>query len=57
MLAYILQQEPKTDYHRSYIMSHQYHTFSSTKTCSHLSTSRVRHVLVIGNSGSLLCGR
>jgi len=51
MLAYILQQEPKTDYHARYIMPHQYHTFNNTKTCSHLSTSRVRHVvvLVIGN--------
>lgn len=58
MLAYTLQQDPKTDYHRRYIMSHQYHTFSSTKTCSYLSTSRFRHVIIlaIGNSGSLLCG-
>jgi hypothetical protein len=50
-LAYILQQEPKTDYHRRYIMSHQYHTFSSTETCSYVSTSRICHVVIlaIGN--------
>jgi len=57
MLAYIIQKQPKTDYHRRYFMSHHYHIFSSTKTCSHFSTSPVRHVvlLAIENSGSLHC--